>query len=341
MAFGERIKSARINAGLSQEALGQKLGITKMAISKYENGTVTPNSGALIALAKALEVRIEYFFRGSEIRLSKPVYRARKALSPKDETKILGKTADWLERYLDVEQITGSEKPLRLPDPDSCRVSSLDQIEEVAVHVREEWNLDLNPIENLMDVLEQHGIKVGVIAAPVKFDALTMKYNDEHPLIIVNKTFPGDRQRLSLAHELGHLVLNLDEGIDEEEAAFRFAGAFLIPKQTAIRELGPKRRMLDFRELYVLKHKYGMSMGALIYRAKNLNIISEAAADRHWVEMRSRKWHLEEPGKQVEPEVPTHLELLLLRALTEHKISQSRFDELKGDESPLLAVPCQ
>ena len=341
MSIGERIKSARINAGLSQEALGKKLGLTKMAISKYENGTVTPNSGALIALAKALEVRIEYFFRASEIRLSRPVYRVRKALSPKDETKILGKTADWLERYLDVEQITGSEKPLRLPDPESCRVSSLDQIEEVAVRVREEWNLDLNPIENLMDVLEQHGIKVGVIAAPVKFDALTMKYNDEHPLIIVNKTFPGDRQRLSLAHELGHLVLKLDEGIDEEEAAFRFAGAFLIPKQTAIRELGPKRRMLDFRELYVLKHKYGMSMGALIYRAKNLNIISDAAADRHWVEMRSRKWHLEEPGKQVEPEVPTHFELLLLRALTEHKISQSRFDELKGDDSPILAAPCQ
>ncbi|MDO8874286.1 MAG: XRE family transcriptional regulator [Methanoregula sp.] len=341
MAIGERIKSARINAGLSQDMLGKKLGVTKMAVSKYENGTITPNSGALIALSKALEVKIEYFFRTSAMHLSKPAYRCRKALSQKDETKILGKTADWLERYLVVEQITGSDKPLALPNPDSCRVSSLDQIEEVAVHVREEWNLGLNPIENLMDVLEQHGIKVGVIAAPVKFDALTMKYNDEHPLIIVNKTFSGDRQRLSLAHELGHMVLKLDDGIDEEEAAFRFAGAFLIPRQTAIMELGPKRKMLDFRELYVLKHKYGMSMGALIYRAKNLNIISEAAANRHWVEMRTHKWHLKEPGTQIEPEIPTHLELLLLRALTEHKISQSRFDELRGDDSPILAVPCQ
>ena len=99
--------------------------------------------------------------------------------------------------------------------------------------------------------------------------------------------------------------------------------------------------MLDFRELYVLKHKYGMSMGAWIYRAKNLNIISEAAANRHWVEMRSRGWHKREPNKQIDPETPTHLELLLLRALTEHKISQSRFDELRGDESPILAAPCQ
>ncbi len=341
MSIGERIKSARINTGISQEALGRKLGITKMAISKYESGAVTPNSGALIALAKALEVKVEYFFRTSAVQLSKPAYRCRKALSPKDETKILGKTADWLERYLVIEQITGSEKPLIVPDPDSCHVSSLDQIEDIAVRVRREWDLGLDPIENLMDVLEQHGIKVGVIAAPVKFDALTMKYNDGHPLIIVNKTFSGDRQRLSLAHELGHLLLQLDEGIDEEEAAFRFAGAFLVPRQTAIRELGPKRKMLDFRELYVLKHKYGMSMGAWIYRAKNLGIISEAAANRHWVEMRTHKWHLKEPGTQIEPEIPTHLELLLLRALTEHKISQSRFDELRGDDSPLLAVPCQ
>ena len=340
MSIGERIKSARINAGLSQEALGRKLGVTKMAISKYENGTVTPNSTALIALSKALDTKIEYFFRTSVIKLSKPVYRCRKALSPKDETKILGKTADWLERYLIVERITGSDKPLMLPDPKFCHVSELNQIENIAEYVRREWNLGLDPIENLMDILEQHGIKVGVIAAPVKFDALTMRYNDDHPLIIVNKTFPGDRQRFSLAHELGHLLLTLDEGIDEEEAAFRFAGAFLVPQQTAIMELGPKRRMLDFRELYVLKHKYGMSMGAWIYRAKNLKIISEAAANRHWVEMRAHNWHLKEPGKQIDQEVPTHLELLLLRALTEHRISQSRFNELKGDDSTLLAAPC-
>ncbi|MFA4875874.1 MAG: XRE family transcriptional regulator [Methanoregula sp.] len=341
MSIGERIKSARINAGLSQEALGNKLGITKMAISKYETGSVIPNSGALIALAKALEVRIEFFFRTMDVRLSKPEYRCRKALSSKDESKILGKTADWLERYLTIEEITGSEKPLMLPDRGSCRVTTLEQIEEIAVHVRQQWNLGLNPIENLMDVLEQHGIKVGVIAAPVEFDALTMWYNDDHPLIIVNKTFSGDRQRLSLAHEMGHLLLDPDEGIDIEAAAFRFAGAFLVPRATAVMELGQKRRMLDFRELYVLKRKYGMSMGAWIYRAKDLTIISDSAANRHWVEMRSRGWHKKEPGTPIGPEVPTHLELLLLRALTEHKISPSRFDELRGDESPVLAAPCQ
>jgi Zn-dependent peptidase ImmA (M78 family)/DNA-binding XRE family transcriptional regulator len=341
MAFGERIKLARINAGLSQEALGQKLGMTKMAISKYETGTIALNSTALIAFSKALDVQIEYFFRDSTIRLSKPIYRARKTLSSKDETQILGKTSDWLERYLSVEEITGVEKPLDLPDPESCRVSSIDEIEDTVVRVREIWNLGLNPIENLMDVLEQHGIKIGVVQGPAKFDALTMKYNDEHPLIIVNKAFPGDRRRLSLAHELGHLLLKLDEGIDEEAAAFRFAGAFLIPRQVAIAELGPKRRMLDMRELYVLKHKYGISMGALIYRARTLNIISEAAADRHWIEMRSHGWHLEEPGNPVKQEIPTQFELLLLRALTEGRISQSRFNELKGDESPVLAVPCQ
>jgi Zn-dependent peptidase ImmA (M78 family)/transcriptional regulator with XRE-family HTH domain len=341
MSIGERIKSARINVGLSQQELGTKLGITKMAISKYENGTVTPNSTTLIALSDALDVKVEYFFRSDAPKLTKPVYRCRKALTEKDERMILGKTSDWLERYLVVEQISGVETPLRLPDPEICKVSTLDEIEDVSINIRKSWNLGLDPIENLMDVLEQHGIKVGIITAPVKFDALTMWYDDEHPLIIVNKKFPGDRQRLSLAHELGHLLLKLDKGIDEEEAAFRFAGAFLVPKPAAINELGPKRRMVDFRELYVLKHKYGLSMGAWIYRAQNLNIISAAGANRHWIEMRKHGWHKMEPGRQIEQEIPTHLELLLLRALSENKISQSRFNELKDENTPILAAPCQ
>jgi Zn-dependent peptidase ImmA (M78 family)/DNA-binding XRE family transcriptional regulator len=341
MSIGERIKSARINAGLSQQALAEKMGLSKMAISKYENGVVNPNSTTLIALSKELDVKVEFFFRPSAPRLTKPDYRCKKILSQKDETKILGKTSDWLERYLTVEQITGSEKPLSLPNEDLCRISALDDIEEVSIRVRNEWNLGYGPIENLMDVLEQHGIKVGVIAAPVNFDALTMRYNNARPLIIVNKTFSGDRQRFSLAHELGHMLLKFNEDIDGEEAAHRFAGAFLIPKPSAVMELGQKRRFLDFRELYVIKQKYKISMGAMIYRAKNLRIISESAADRHWVEMRSHGWHKKEPGTQIDPEIPTHLKLLLLRALTEHKITESRFNELRDGYTPILAAPCQ
>lgn len=338
--IGERIKAARMLAGLSQEELGEQMGVTKMAISKYENGGVTPNSTTLIALSKALDIRIEYFFRSMSVTLSKPSYRCRKALAQKEETRILGKTAEWLERYLMVEHLTGAEKPLDLPGPEHYRVKTVADIEKVAHRIRKEWNLGSDPIENVMDVLEQHGIKVGVVEAPETFDALTLWYNDRCPVIVVNKHFPGDRQRYNLAHELGHLVLKIESDLEAEAAAHRFAGAFLVPDAMAVRELGPQRSVLDFRELYILKHKYGMSMAAWIHRAVDLGIITDATAKRHWIQLRAKGWHKNEPEKQVPAESPTLMRLLLFRAVSENTITQSRFAELLGEENARSAEPC-
>jgi Zn-dependent peptidase ImmA (M78 family)/DNA-binding XRE family transcriptional regulator len=338
--IGERIKAARINAGLSQDELGEKLGITKMAISKYENGVITPKSGTLIALAHALDVNVEYFFRSTMVTLSKPSYRCQKALTKKEEGKILGKTSEWLERYITVEQISGVERKLNMPRPDQCKVKTFEDIEKLATKIRKEWNLGLDPIENVMDVLEQHGIKVGEVDAPENFDALTLWYNDECPVIVVNKNFPGDRQRFNLTHELGHLLFRIESDLPEETAAHRFAGAFLVPKVMALSELGSERKTLDFRELYVLKHKWGMSMGAWIHRATDLGIISQASADRHWKIMAMKGWRKREPLNQISTESPTLMKLLLFRAVTENKISQSRFKELLGDENANAAEPC-
>jgi Zn-dependent peptidase ImmA (M78 family)/transcriptional regulator with XRE-family HTH domain len=340
MAIGERIKAARITTGLSQDDLGKKLGITKMAISKYENGVITPKSGIVIALAKALDVNVEYFFRSISVKLSTPSYRCRKTLPKKEETRILAKTTEWLERYLTVEHISGVEKTPGLPKPEHCRVKTFEDIEKIVLRIRKDWDLGLDPIDNVMDALEQHGIKVGEVEAPESFDTLTLWYNDTCPVIIINSTFPGDRQRYNLAHELGHLILNIESDLDEEMAAHRFAGAFLVPEEMAILELGAHRNVLDFRELYVLKHKYGISIAAWIHRATDLGIITKAAAHRHWIQLRARGWHKREPEKQVPTESPTYMKLLLFRAVSEHKISQSRFVELLGPEHVNAAEPC-
>jgi len=338
--FGERIRAARTMAGLSQDDLGGRLGVTKMAISKYESGGVIPNSTVLIALSKALNIKPEFFFRSTSVTLSEPSYRCRKTLAKKEEARILGKTAEWLERYLTIEHLTGTEKVLEIPKPEQCVVRTAGDIEKIARRIRKEWNLGSDPIENVMDVLEQHAIKVGVVDAPVKFDALTLWYNGKCPVIVVNKNFPGDRQRYNLAHELGHLVLNLESDIPCETAAHRFAGAFLVPEDMAIRELGKQRNVLDFRELYLLKHKYGMSMAAWIHRAVDLGIITPATARRYWIELRARGWHKTEPEKPVPAESPTLMKLLLFRAVSENTISQSRFTELLGEENARAAEPC-
>nr|WP_281361675.1 ImmA/IrrE family metallo-endopeptidase [Methanofollis tationis] len=115
-----------------------------------------------------------------------------------------------------------------------------------------------------MDVLEQHGIRVGLFDAPDSFDALTFYHDEQTPVIAINTSMTGDRQRYNCAHELGHLLLQVDPSLDEEDATHRFAGAFLVPDEMVWKELGEQRCAIDLRELSLLKHKYGMSMKASV-----------------------------------------------------------------------------
>src|SRR4051794_7340078 len=60
--MGQRIREARERRGLTQEALGQLIGRNQHAISHYESGTRAIVVTELPAIAKALQVPIEYFF---------------------------------------------------------------------------------------------------------------------------------------------------------------------------------------------------------------------------------------------------------------------------------------
>jgi len=329
--IGERVRLARSAAGLSQRGLAEKVGVSAQAISKYERNEDIPSSGVLLRLARALGVKTEYFFRPVEVVLSQPEYRKRKAMKKKTEKMILGQVRDCLERRMQIEGILDKNRASKfeLPEEVSCRIKSMADVEKVSEKLRLFWKLGFDPIDDLSETLEEHGIKIIPVSAEQSFDACTFWVNGEVPVIAVNKEFPGDRQRFSLAHELGHLVLKKCE-IDEEKTASRFAGAFLAPASAVVNELGKRRSKLSIYELHLLKHKYGLSMQAWIYRARDLNVISESAAKNLFKEFRARGWHIEEPGEQLRPEKNTRFERLVARALEEELISKARAAELLG-----------
>ena len=232
---------------------------------------------------------------------------------------------DWVERYFEVESLFPDEQPSN-PLP-LYPVGSLSDIEEVALQLRDAWHLGVDPIENLVQLLEDQGIKVGVISGFYHFDACTFQVDGQ--LVIVTKGgLPGDRQRFNLGHELGHLVLDIQGDVDAEKAASRFVGAFLVPAKTARYELGAQRTDLNVNELFMLKKKYGLSMQAWVYRARDLQIISEGAAKRIFQMFRVKGWHRQEPGDEFPSEEPTRMERLVYRALAEDLISRSRAQEL-------------
>ena len=337
MAIAERFKMARQMRGISQRELARRAGVSANAISKYERGLNVPGSGVLIRLSKALDVKIEYFLRPDtySIQLKAPAFR-RLEMGQKDEVIVKERVRDWLELYLEVEDLLDIDMKLEfhMPLGYPIKVSDIDEVEKVAEKLRYEWNLGFDPIESLTDLLEDRGIKVGAISAPDTFEAITFWY-DSTPVVAVRDGVPGDRQRLSLAHELGHLMVLPPEDMDNDEGrekiAFRFAGAFLVPQSIAKMELGEERTRLDLFELHLLKHKYGLSMQAWIYRARDLGIISQKEYHRLFDIFSEKNWRQREPGDQILPEEPKRMKRLVMRAYSEGVISSSRASELLGE----------
>lgn len=327
MVVGARLKMARKMAGMSQQDLGDKVGLSRMAISKYERDLITPDSENLIKLAQALGVKVEYLLRPIEVDLTEPVFRKRVALRVKEQKAIIERTRDWIERYLDVEALFGEPPEFSWPQINR-HVRSLDEVERVALDLRQAWELGMDPIDNLMETLEMQDIKVHIIEGTDEFDSLTIWVNDILPVIVVKGDIPGDRQRFNLSHELGHLLLELGENVDQEAAANRFAGAFLVPRPAAYEELGTHRQTLSMRELHLLKHKYGLSMQTWIYRAKDLGIITESKCRQLFIEFHKNGWHREEPGEAYPPEHPHRMRQMVLRALAEDVISPMRAEEV-------------
>jgi Zn-dependent peptidase ImmA (M78 family)/transcriptional regulator with XRE-family HTH domain len=334
--LGERIKQARIGKGLSLRGLSEKTGnyVSAQVIHKYELGKAMPGSDVLIHLAKALDVKVEYFFRPESVQvtLSAPAYRKRRAASSKHLQSMRAKAKELVERYLEVESFFPNDRfaGVKIPDPDRRMIKKIEDVESLAVGLRKLWVLGIDPIENLTEVLEDHGVKVVILEGEENFDGLSCWANDKIPVILIKKGLSGDRQRSSLAHELGHLIIHVSPNVDEEKAAFRFSGAFLVPEKVVYQELGRQRNTIDLGELVMLKKKYGMSMQQWIYRAKDLSIISESRAAELFRLFRAKGWHRIEPGFEVPSEKPERFHRLLLQAVSEGLISAVRAAEIAG-----------
>jgi Zn-dependent peptidase ImmA (M78 family)/DNA-binding XRE family transcriptional regulator len=334
-----RISRARAAAGLSLRDLAEAVGVSHTAIAKFERGDLVPGSETLLSLARATGVKVEFFFRPDTVELGQPEYRKRSRLGAKALARVEAEILDQTERVVELLGFF-PEPPMpsfAVPDglPDAAGV---DDIEDVALALRDAWDLGDNPIADLVATLEERGVLVLTTPGDPdgRFDGLAARVAGI-PLVVVGAEWPGDRQRFTLAHELGHLVLagRLPAELDEERACNRFAGAFLAPRPTVWAELGRKRRRLEERELLGLKHEYGLSMAAWVFRACDTGVIDRSTFAVLQRTLRARGWHKQEPGDAVPPEQPSHFRRLVLRALAEDIIGEAKAAELVG--SPLAA----
>lgn len=338
--IGQKLKVARAAAGLSLRDLSARIGgrVTAQAIGKYERNEDMPSSGVLIALARALGVSEDYLLSASELALEGAEFRKKAGSSAREEAALEARAIHFMERYLAIEDLLNLrsvewEKPWSAPYP----VKELRDAEDAARSVREEWGLGNDPIPNLAELLEERGIKILSLDLD-DIDGLAAKVRrkdrEAARVIVIKKSTWSERKRFNLAHELGHMVIDPAQWLDEEKAAHRFAGAFLIPADVLRSEVGAKRSSISLGELVALKQRFGVSIQAIAYRCKDLGILNQAAFARLFKIFAQRGWRAppyEEPGR-LDPEVeePKRFERLCYRALAERVIGESRAAELLG-----------
>ncbi len=339
MTVGQRIKVCRHASGLSLRDLEARIGnrVTAQAISKYERDEVMPSSGVLIALADVLDVSVDYLASDSDIRLEAVDFRKKRLTSRREESQVEANVLHLLERYLTVEEILGLptvawDMPREAPWP---VLRDPAEAEHAALGLRARWGLGLDPIPNLVELLEERGIKI-LSMSLTNIDGLTARVRREDrsvaPVVVVNREDWGERQRFTLAHELGHMVLDVAPKIDDEKAAHRFAGAFLMPAETLWAEIGKHRKSMGWGELFDLKRIFSVSVQALTYRCKDLGIFSAPLVRLLFNEFTRRGWRnppYKEPSA-MPGEKPMRFERLCFRALAERAISEAKAAELLG-----------
>jgi Zn-dependent peptidase ImmA (M78 family) len=287
------------------------------------------HAGVVAALAQALGVSESYLRDEGGVTLAGVEFRTKASMTVKERAHVQTEVLEWIERYLRLEGMLELDSA-RWQCPVSMRkLARVREAEGVAEAVREAWRLGADAVPNVTELLEEKGLKVLTVRLPdavsgFKCDVLRADGAPAVPAIVVNNQHTLERRRLTLAHELAHCVIDTT-GLpywDEEKAANWFAGAFLMPREHVVREVGKARKALGYQELVDLKHVYGVSGAALLMRLQSLDIISQSTVSYAFQTV-ARGWRTREP-EELEPvaergrrEAAQRFERLCYRALAE------------------------
>jgi len=334
--LGQRIKQFRLAKGYSLDELVAAMGgiVSKVAISKYERDLIRPSNKILVAVSKALEVKAINLATPPNINVEFIAYRKGSGLSKKEQANVENLISSKLEDRVKIQDLLFSSYKPNLPVK-NYKINKLEDVEDASMDLRSKWKVGLDPIGNITELLENNFIHVMSIKNTKPFDgisalAYTSKTQLKAAAVVSKKDIPGERQRLNLAHELGHIVLNISRSLDEEKAAFRFGGAFLAPAETVFKIVGTRREHFQIQELIILKKNLGISIQALLYRLKDLNIISQSSFSNWYRIINKNNWKKNEPMPLSE-EKSHWFEKNVLHAFSEGLISSEEAARLLGE----------
>ena len=305
---GERLLRLRLGAGIGQLELADRASVAAGTISMVERGHAMLDLRSLAAVAEVLDVSPEYLGRGqAEFVVTMPQLRAYADASQKVVDRFRSDSVTAIEA-IRASHLRLVDDVLPIFDGD---LNDADQIEAIAADVRTLAGLtEAEPVGNSIRAAE----RLGCVVLPMDSElgrhlGLSLRVDDV-PVIRVARTstspddaVPGDRQRFTVAHEIGHLVLHAghgapksaDEASRREREAHRFSSAFLAPGDAVLHDLEEYGGRVTLTTLARLKEKWGFSIKAFVVRFRQLGVIDDDQARSLYKQISARKWNKSEP----------------------------------------------
>lgn len=326
--FRNNLRRARKMAGVSLQELSNRMNqqVSKQALNKYELGKMKPDSKLLIALANALNVSVDYFYNESSIcvELESVEFRtSRQKMSKMDSLSVQAIAVDAFERYFELEKILQIKEVDEYFDFQSV-VRSFDDVESAAKQLRVEWQLGLDPIPDVVEMLEDKGYVIVQIEAPDAFKGIKANFGQRRLIVLNNRASKIEQNvvetRITALHELAHHSLKFSSEIstkEREEFCQEFAYAVLFPLDMAKKELHENRLRFYARELELVKERWGIPFSAIIERAFRGGLVEKGILRKFELSLKARGYKdlNAEPGKFGSKEVPTKIESFVFMGL--------------------------
>jgi Zn-dependent peptidase ImmA (M78 family)/DNA-binding XRE family transcriptional regulator len=294
----ERVRHARLYHGWSQTMLAEMVGVSQPAISQIER-TGQVGDDTLAAIAEVSGFAPWWFRQGPlpDLPMGSLRFRRRAGTPARDDERIRANIRQALE-VVDRLSAHANLPAIRLQPIPAGQEIGAEDIELKALEVREWLGIGpLDPIPSMVRAAERAGVVVMGSALEIeRHDAVSFWSPDTvRPFICFSRSFPGDHNRLSVAHETAHLILHHYRRIDSPQAeaeAFQFAAALLLPGTVAHEEI---EQPVTLRSLAYVKARWGISIAALIRRARDLGIVSDEKRTSLEKQLSARGWRKEEP----------------------------------------------
>lgn len=354
--FGSRLRSARLARSMTAVALAELAGVKPAAITQYETGGTSPRPEVLDLIARRLSVPFASFLRPLPEGEQGTIFFRSMSVATKTARLRAEQRLGWFQEIVGAVKEHLEFPTPNIPEPDIPSDLSMltnEQIESAAIFCRREWGLGDYPLANVLSLLESEGVIVMRDHMDVEtLDALS-QWSSLHgcPYIVVGADKQlAARSRYDACHELGHLVLhrgvctpilrNSVEFKRLEDQAHRFAGAFLLPAASFPDDV----YLLGLDSFRTLKQKWMVSIAAMIKRLSDLEAMTEADAQRLWINYARRGWRHGEPGdNDLTIEEPRLVGLALETLRDEHDLPTfaSQFPVFPEEAARMVNLPEQ